>query len=100
MKLIKDLFNRKKIDQDVLQIIESQFGKLAISKLLKSNDKKSHKKLQQLVFKLKASLKGYISEKQLGVYGISRLLKTVQDEFLRKGIDSELTKGIVEDIML
>jgi len=100
VKIIKDIFNRKQIEQDVLMMIESQFGKLTANKLLKSSDKKSHKKLQQIIFKLKTSLKNYISEKQLGVYGISRVLKTVQDEFLEMGIDSEMAKGIVEDIML
>ena len=100
MKLIKEILKRNKIQQDVLEIIDSQFSKLAIKNLLEAKDKKAQKKLQQIISKLKISLKSYISQETLGIYGVSRVLKVTQDKLSGMGFDIDMVKGIVEDIML
>ena len=100
MSIISDLLKRKKIDSDVLQTINTCFSKLAIKNLEDANDKKKRKKFEQIITRLKVELKNYMSDEQLGVYGISRVMKTVQNHLLSQGFDSDMVKGVIEDLML
>lgn len=100
MKIITDILNRKKIEREVLNIITSHFSKLAIKKLLDEKDKKANKKLEQILSRLKAELRTYIVKKEMGIYGVSTTLKTVQNKLLAMGFETEMIKGMVENIML
>lgn len=100
MNIIKEIFHTKQIARDVELIIESQLSELTINKLKDAKDKKAQKKFEQIVIKLKSALKNYVTERQLGIYGSSRVLKTVQNSLLDKGFEIELVRGIVESIML
>jgi len=100
MKIFNDLVKRKKIAQDVQEIIDSHFGKLAVSTIRNSNDKRAQKKLEQIISRLKATLKAYISREDLGVYGISKVLKLVQNHLINMGFESNLVKDIVESLMI
>jgi len=100
MKIIKDILNRNKIEKDILKLIESQFSKLTVSKLTTLNDRKAQKKLDQTLVRLRGSLKSYISEQELGVYGLSKALNVVQNKLVSMGFEMEMAKGVVENVML
>lgn len=100
MKLIKDILKRRQVEIDIIEIIDSQFNKLTVKHLLEAKDKKANKKLQQVISKLKVSLKNYIAKETLGIYGVSRVLKTVQDKLVDMGFDVDMAKGVVEDVMM
>lgn len=100
MTLIKELFNRKQIEKEVIEIVTKQTEGFNSDRLFKLTDKKAQKKTQQAILKLKQSLKTYISENKLSLYGKSRVLKITQDQLFAMNLDSELVKSIVKSIML
>lgn len=100
MKIIKEIFKRKTIESEVLDIIQSKVNHKLIQDLEKQNTKKAQKQFEKVISSLKVSLKNYKHSNELGVYGTSRLLKTTQDTLLELGLEVELVKSVVRKIML
>lgn len=100
MKIIKEFFNRKKIAEEVLKIIEEKLSDKVLNDIKNSKEKKANKVMEKSFSSLKFSLKNYKSQNQLGLYGTSKLLKVTQDRLLELGFEVEMVKEIVRKIML
>ncbi len=100
MGIFKDFSNRKKIQADVLTIVDSRFNESTMKKLGRTSDKKSRKMLEQAVLVFRDQLVIYVKEQKLGLLGKSRVVKVAQDELISRGFDVDLVRGIIEKILV
>lgn len=100
MGFFKEFFNRKKMEIEVLEIVHQFLTEETIEKYSKDQQKKAQKKFEKAISSMRFKLKDYKTTNKLGVYGTSKLLKVVQDEMLKLGLEGELVKSVVKKIMM